>query len=940
MNKKIKWLHVSDFHYGKAGYDQELMTKKILEHVASNAGKGFIPDLIFVTGDVANSGKPEEYKAFTNQFISPLTDFLGYEYLDRIFVVPGNHDLNREINDGFSRDKFLKVEGENFHPTEKSRAKRNMLVERFGSFIDGIPLDCVKEFKKDASAYTALRLLNGVNVNIAGINTAWLCEGDSDKNYLTPGVATTRELLEQHKKERDCIFLLGHHPLDWLHINHATPIQSVLADHAVIYLHGHMHQDGIARISNGAGEFVTFQAGAAWQAPEGSKWKNGLLWGEFDLVLNKIALQPFHWNFENQCWTLDGTRFHENYRIGDRWEFEAPRLKIPGKVDYTPKIKTANLTGWEIKTLDMLSSCSAPLLQEDAIAFFDGAIPSWNVALSQTIPRREIVQKLEKCFDSAENAPTVGVLLGAGCEGKTTAILQAALEVLKKQPSKKLLYRTNHTRAFESSELIDVLRSHDDWLILIDEADQVARDVLRFIDLNFEAYDGKIDFLLASRDSDWRSSGACDLAWGFKAKYKEITLKDLSQIDSIRIVEAWQGFGAAGLGEELAALPAEQRAEKLRFYAKKEAKGNSDAFYGALLMCRHGGDLLEHAESMLNKLAVVELDSGMNLKDVLGYIAAMHAEGFSKLTFSGLAALVNLSIPKLQSEVIRRLGKEAAATSTSTNIFTRHKYIAEAIVEVLENKFDEDISKYFIELAVSEATRSKKEYVLDLPFWRFEMAELLFARGKSRLATDITERLLQADDTNYHLLTKLASYYRRQDGARNALALFRNFPSKPKHRGFYFEWGVCEGIERNISENAFLAAFALSDDVEETSITVGDARVYLTGLATSCAKLYTAYAERLFSECEDAAYSLLVLLKTTSAAAKKEGGELDNYIQGVKKNRRRVFNRSQSINTISAMLKTLHQYGMANEVKSLAPSLTFFNLDRIIKNVEEVALSH
>lgn len=109
-------------------------------------------------------------------------------------------------------------------------------------------------------------------------------------------------------------------------------------------------------------------------------------------------------------------------------------------------------------------------------------------------------------------------------------------------------------------------------------------------------------------------------------------------------------------------------------------------------MSRHGNDLLDHAQSMLERLAAVELPSGRTLKDVLGYIAAMHVEGFDKLSFAALAGLLELSVPKLQSDVLRQLGKEAAATSTATSIFTRHKHIAAALIEVLETKFSDDIS--------------------------------------------------------------------------------------------------------------------------------------------------------------------------------------------------------------------------------------------------------
>lgn len=73
---------------------------------------------------------------------------------------------------------------------------------------------------------------------------------------------------------------------------------------------------------------------------------------------------------------------------------------------------------------------------------------------------------------------------------------------------------------------METFRRHDNWLVVIDEADQVAKEVLRFIDAGFDGYAGRIDFLLASRDSDWQSSGAKWLPWTFKAKFKEEVLKE------------------------------------------------------------------------------------------------------------------------------------------------------------------------------------------------------------------------------------------------------------------------------------------------------------------------------------------------------------------------------------------------------------------------------
>lgn len=933
MSDAVKWLHLSDFHFGLHPFDQAFSAKKIVEHLKDSQAKGNTPDFIFITGDVANTGKKSEYGQFVEHLLSPIADLFGIDFLDNIFTVPGNHDLNRHINQEFSKEKFVRPESLAFNPDQGSALRREMLAQRFEDFFENSLCASSTNIRSDHGAVVVERIVNSTKIGIVGVNTAWLCDGEKDKEALTPGVPILRDALE---KISDCAvkFVLGHHPLDWLYPPHRQAVQSLLAAKQALYLHGHMHTESFSNTLNGAGEFLAIQSGAGWQCPEGGKWKNGFMWGTADLTVGLVRFQPFSWSFLNQCWALDGTRFHENYRNGDWWEIEAPRART--KPDYTPRQRTPQLIGWEIKDLTTLERSTAKLQEDVSIAYFDGATPTWAIALSDSIPRREIVGKVEKNFRPDTMTPFVCVLLGAGCEGKTTALLQSSLEILRANESKKLLFRTNHTRPFSGAELLETLRGHDDWLLVIDEADQAAKDILRFIDAEFDGYEGRIDFLLTSRDSDWLSSGAKSLAWTFKAKFKEEILKDLTLRDADLIVKSWGNYGSKGLGEELALLPEDQRAEKLRFYARKESKGNSDAFFGALLMSRHGNDLLEHAQSMLERLAEVQLPNGLTLKDVLGYIAAMHAEGFDKLTFAALAGLLDLSIPKLQSLVLRQLGKEAAATSTSTSIFTRHKYIATALVDVLETKFNEDISHYYIDLATSEAMRAKSEQVSDLAFWRFEMAEKLFTSGKTRLAIDLARKVYEIDPS-FHLVTKLASLYRRQGNSYDAVQLFRNFGTDPSHRGFYFEWGVCEGMQRHRSENALLAVYALSDQSETSSLMVENVRIYLTGLSECCDKLHIAFADRVFIDAESACNSLLIILRNSGNSGKSEPEDfISKFNKDVAKKRKKMFDRVEAISTISDMARRLEQYGVAPEVARAADanSMSFTSLDRIIKNVE------
>lgn len=937
MSDRIKWLHLSDFHFGKNEFEQIFSSRKLIEHLALEKDRGNNPDFIFITGDIADAGRVTEFKLFCDHIVTPIVGLYGSSFLDRIYIVPGNHDLDRKVNDAFSKEKFARTDADHFLPTDASNSKRQMLIERFDAFIQNLPTFGLLDFAFESGTFARIQTIeNARTVGISGINTAWLCDGDRDKESLTPGLQITRAALEKIATA-DVKFVLGHHPLDWLHLAHVPVIQSLFAEHNVIYLHGHMHSEGFSSASIGAGEFSAIQAGAAWQAPEGGKWKNGFMWGQFDFISEIIKLQPYHWSFENQCWVLDGSRFHERARASDWWQFDAPRAKR--KLDYSPKKKGEPLVGWDIKDFRALERCTENLRPEDAIAYFDGATPTWAIALSDSVPRREIVAKIVSSYQSTTSLPLVCVLVAAGCEGKTTAMLQSCLEILRQDQNKKVIYRTNHTRPFVPSELRETLNSHSNWLIVIDEADQVASEILHFIDAGFDGFGGRIDFLLASRDSDWRASGASNLSWSFRAKFREIILKDLSSRDADLIVRSWAEYGARGLGDELVRLPADERADKLKYYAKKEAKGTSDAFFGALLMSRHGNDLLEHAESMLHKLHSVELPNGKTLKDALGYIAAMHAEGFNKLDFAALAGIMEMSIPKLQNEVIRQLGKEAAATSTATTIFTRHKYIATALIEVLENSFNEDVSQYYIELALSETRRHKTERVMDLPFWRFGMAEQLFSSGKTRLAIDIAEKLLQADESNSYLLTKLAYFYRKQGGALQAVELFRAFGHPPLNRGFFFEWGVCEGTQRNYLENALLAAFALSDESEASSLTIDGAKMFLTGLSKCCDQLHISFADPIFRDADGASNSILKILGTHLGSTSRENSDnLEEFMRDVAKRRRKMFGRAEAIKIIKDMTLKLETYGVALEVANAVDikSATFASLDRIVKNMESL----
>src|SRR4029077_12483563 len=93
----VTWLHISDFHFrGGDPYDRDVVLGALVNSVKwFREERGRQPDLIFATGDIAQAGQASEYAAATKFF----NDLLAAAGIERrqLFVVPGNHDVDRNI---------------------------------------------------------------------------------------------------------------------------------------------------------------------------------------------------------------------------------------------------------------------------------------------------------------------------------------------------------------------------------------------------------------------------------------------------------------------------------------------------------------------------------------------------------------------------------------------------------------------------------------------------------------------------------------------------------------------------------------------------------------------------------------------------------------------------------------------------------------------------
>lgn len=591
-NAEFTWLHLSDFHIGKDEYAQGRALDHILTEIKRVSETSRKPDLIFITGDLANKGLEREFEIFDKEFLIPLIEQLGDRYLSRVFIIPGNHDVDRSQSKSVMRHGVL-AEIKNFlDPSHEGQEERQLLLKRFRTFDEyQWYLDYVR-WISSAEGYHASRVVLGkCEVGILSINTSWFCGGNDEQFKLTPGVGMVEQGLGELK---GCVplFVLGHHPLEWINPTDAKRIRAMLTQAGAIYLHGHLHKSEHTASLSGALPLIALQAGCAFFARDDEKWTTRLLWGGYELDTRSLLMRPVKWDINNHEWALDADAFANSLRREGRDYWVIPtQFSVPGEKTSlaSPATRTRDVSppeGWVLIDSVFLAERKVDLSQDRLLQYFEGRVPQWEDILSGGIPARAIVDDLFATviqgFEAGE--PRLTLLLGAGGEGKSTAFLQT-LEKLSRERPIKMLWRTNPEKGLPPQFVTSLAGTRDIWLIATDEGDSLIADIYN----SLRGLNGKsnVHFFVTCRDTDWIENRGNDFAWNQVVSFMERRMKGLDEPDARAIVDAWSKLGSRGLGK-LSGLETEEAVSRLLEAARLEATTSEGAFLGAMLRVRVG----------------------------------------------------------------------------------------------------------------------------------------------------------------------------------------------------------------------------------------------------------------------------------------------------------------------------------------------------------------
>jgi tetratricopeptide (TPR) repeat protein/3',5'-cyclic AMP phosphodiesterase CpdA len=319
----VTWLHVSDFHIREGEpYDRHVVLRALVASVRRMREKdGRVPDLVFATGDIAFSGKPAEY-AMATKFFDDLLDATGLDRR-RLFVIPGNHDVDRKRGLGLARtletpelaDAYFDPEVPKVHLTQKLGA----YVKWHNKYFRGIRKAPTQTTTGPAEPVE----VNGTRIGILPLNSALFCLGDDDhaklligRRALEPGLDELRAL------KADLNVALIHHPLEWLSDIERSNIRTALQENVDVVLRGHLHESDVESTITAHGGFLHMAAGASYQT---RKWPNRALYGTFD----GAAVKVFPIRYEDkpkEVWVVDPSVFPDDAEASHAHAFEIPRL--------------------------------------------------------------------------------------------------------------------------------------------------------------------------------------------------------------------------------------------------------------------------------------------------------------------------------------------------------------------------------------------------------------------------------------------------------------------------------------------------------------------------------------------------------------------------------------------------------------------------------------
>lgn len=299
------FVHLSDIHFGQERDDSLHTHNDVKNELIADASR-VVKDLpngaalgILVTGDVAYSGKKAQYDDAA-LWLDRLAAAVGCEKF-RIQMVPGNHDLDRDLLTVAGKWMLEKIRdggAVEYEQILSNELDRQILFARFkayGDFCEGY--DCLLDNEGRYAANMVVELAPGRSIKFIRMNSSLLCHGnESDEE---PELLVGARQFTIPRTEGEEIVALIHHPINWF--KDKEDVSNYLRSRVRVLMSGHEHNPKVAieKIEDGA-DFMTLAAGATVPSKSEEAYVFTYNIIEFDWDADrdalKVTMHPRVWN--------------------------------------------------------------------------------------------------------------------------------------------------------------------------------------------------------------------------------------------------------------------------------------------------------------------------------------------------------------------------------------------------------------------------------------------------------------------------------------------------------------------------------------------------------------------------------------------------------------------------------------------------------------------
>ena len=312
----LTYVHVSDIHFGQERgsevYVHDDVKDCLIADIAEVCAREGIPRMegVIVTGDVAFSGKAEEYER-AGAWLDRLTGAIGCEESD-VMVVPGNHDIDRNRISALARLMLARMleggdsELDLFLADEHDREVLYGKFEHYRRFAEAY--GCPMKTDGGVAIERKVEIAPDRFLRFVGLNSALLCsETDNDGSLLIGG---KQRVLPRRKGEE--LVVLCHHPLESLQDGEVA--SRYIRTRARVHIFGHVHRPSLSMDSpEGNGDLLTLSAGAVVPPEVGDAYSYtyNVISFEWDAETNglQVSVVPRCWNQEAMRFGPDAERF-------------------------------------------------------------------------------------------------------------------------------------------------------------------------------------------------------------------------------------------------------------------------------------------------------------------------------------------------------------------------------------------------------------------------------------------------------------------------------------------------------------------------------------------------------------------------------------------------------------------------------------------------------